>query len=352
MTVLFAVFLYAAAALCIFLLLLNRYLILLPDGPGKTRRMLTVFACLVSGAVVSAALLPLRPFVYVPATILGAILLGEMWRAALRHRYRGSKPIGSAVHDIRFTAPVTTTQLACHRFEVSVPHWRGERLRIAHLSDLHVHAGLPEDYYHAAFEAAQERAPDLVCITGDFVSHADDVDLLSRVLRPLGTLGCFAVLGNHDYWVGPEPIREVLRERGIRLLTNETARIMVGDRHVYVAGCDDPWGQAPWRGQDGDRHGEHALYVALSHTPDNIYKLARHSADIVFSGHCHAGQIRVPLAGSIVVPSIYGRRFDHGHFVVRGTHLFVASGVGTANPPFRVYCQPDIFIVDILPSCG
>jgi uncharacterized protein len=345
-----ALLLYAMAGFCLFLVLLNRYLILLPDGPGKRRRTLAAFAGLVGGGAAMALLLPLWPFICAPAVILAAILLGEIWRAVLMHRYRGSKPIGSAIHDIRLATPVTTTHLACHRFEIALPHWHGDRLRIAHLSDLHVHAGLPQDYYEAAFATAQGQAPDLACITGDFVSHADGVELLRKVLRPIGSQGTFAVLGNHDYWAGPDPVREALREQSIRLLTNETARIAIGDRHIALTGCDDPWGQAPQ--QAGDRYDERDLRIALSHTPDNIYKLARRRADVVFSGHCHAGQIRIPLAGSIVVPSVYGRRFDHGHFVVRGTHLFVASGVGTADPPFRIYCQPDVFIVDILPLRG
>jgi len=50
----------------------------------------------------------------------------------------------------------------------------------------------------------------------------------------------------------------------------------------------------------------------------------------------------------VVVPSAYGRRFDHGHFVVHGTHLFVVSGIGVIGPPFRVYCQPDIFVIDVV----
>jgi len=219
-------------------------------------------------------------------------------------------------------------------------------LRIVHLSDLHVHAGLPEDYFAAAFATAEGQAPDLVFITGDFISQEDGMDLLRKVLHPIGTMGTYAVLGNHDYWAGPDPVREVLRARGIRLLTNETVQIPVGDRHVALTGCDDPWGQAPWQAQ---RTGGN-LHLVLSHTPDNVYTLSRHSPDVVFSGHCHAGQVRIPFVGSIIVPSIYGRRFDHGHFVVRGTHLFVAGGVGTKLPPFRIYCQPDIFVVDILPT--
>ena len=86
--------------------------------------------------------------------------------------------------------------------------------------------------------------------------------------------------------------------------------------------------------------------LVLSHTADNIYALNRAGADAVFSGHYHAGQIRVPGLGSLVVPSMFGRRFDHGHFNVDGTHLFVTAGIGSA-PALRIYCKPDVYIVDI-----
>jgi predicted MPP superfamily phosphohydrolase len=49
----------------------------------------------------------------------------------------------------------------------------------------------------------------------------------------------------------------------------------------------------------------------------------------------------------VIVPSRFGRLFDHGHFVVNGTHLFVSSGVGSATPALRFYCQPDIFVIDV-----
>ena len=60
-----------------------------------------------------------------------------------------------------------------------------------------------------------------------------------------------------------------------------------------------------------------------------------------------AARCEFPGWGALVVPSKYGRRFDHGHFVINGTHLFVTAGVGSAEPPLRLWCQPDIFIVDV-----
>ena len=89
------------------------------------------------------------------------------------------------------------------------------------------------------------------------------------------------------------------------------------------------------------------LALMLTHTPDNVYRLSRLGFAAIFAGHYHGGQIRIPGLGSLVVPSKYGRRFDHGHFVVNNTHLFVTAGVGSAEPPLRLWCQPDVFIVDV-----
>jgi hypothetical protein len=85
----------------------------------------------------------------------------------------------------------------------------------------------------------------------------------------------------------------------------------------------------------------------LTHTPDNLYALCDLGYAAIFAGHYHGGQIRLPGLGALVVPSRYGRRFDRGHFVMNGTHLFVTTGVGSAEPPVRLWCQPDVLIVDI-----
>ena len=64
--------------------------------------------------------------------------------------------------------------------------------------------------------------------------------------------------------------------------------------------------------------------------------------DAVFAGHYHGGQIRVPGIGALVMPSKYGRQYDGSHFVFDRTHLFVTAGIGSAEPPLRIWCLPDI----------
>ena len=128
-------------------------------------------------------------------------------------------------------------------------------------------------------------------------------------------------------------------------------RVPVGDgRHTLIVGCDSPWSSPTSPPIAWPAPGELALL--LTHTPDNVYRLSRLGYVVIFAGHYHGGQIRVPGLGSLVVPSKYGRRFDHGHFVVNNTHLFVTAGVESVEPPLRLWCQPDVFIVDVVGQYG
>ena len=90
--------------------------------------------------------------------------------------------------------------------------------------------------------------------------------------------------------------------------------------------------------------------IGLSHSPDNVFDFARSGAFAVFSGHLHAGQIRIPLFGPAAVPSLYGRCFEHGQYRVEETRLFVSAGLGNTFPSFRFCCRPDFFLVDLIPA--
>ena len=344
---LISVMLFVGAAFCLFLILLNRVLILLPDSRMKPALILSVFGMFTGLGLLAGVFLASPRWLILPIGCFCFVLIGEGRRLFIRRSCRGTPPVDSTPHQIDITNPITTTDLVVHRYHVPHRKWHGPPLRIVHLTDLHVHPGLPREYYQRVFSVAEEMDADIAVLTGDFVSSIAGLPMLREVLRPIAKLATFAVLGNHDYWVDAEAVRGVVRACHLQLLTDETQEIVFGANKIAVTGYDYPWG-ANARSMPSFQD-EDALGVVLSHTPDNIYRLSASSADLVFSGHFHAGQLRLPILGPIVIPSVYGRRFDHGHFVVDDTHLFVASGVGSANPPLRVFCQPDIFTVEIEP---
>jgi len=337
--------LYGVAGVALFLLLMNRCLLLLEDSRWKTLLMFSTGAVLVGGSLYWGFIAQHPLWMTIPLLIFAVLLIGELRELFLRHIHRGSPPIQTAPHRVQLTVPITTMDLIVHHYQVPHPSVT-QPLRIVHITDMHVDQRFPRDYYQKALSTAEAYKADIAVFTGDFISHIKALPCLSEILRPIATTASFAVLGNHDYWVAPEAIADELRKAGLQLLTNETRILSLAGQDIAVTGYDYPWGT---REKTIPRESRGLLHVVLTHTPDNIYRLAEGNVDMVFAGHYHAGQVRLPLRGSFIVPSLYGCRFDHGHFVLGKTHLFVASGIGASYPPVRIYCQPDIFVVDIIP---
>jgi predicted MPP superfamily phosphohydrolase len=339
--------LYGAAGCAVCVMLFSRGSMLMRYGGLKTRLSGAAYILIASGLFIIGFFAYSPPWIFIPGAVLAFILVGETRMIFSRRANVASSPIDSIPHQVPLMNPITTTDLMAHRYKVFHPKWSGKPFRIVQITDLHVHTDLPLEYYREAIGIAARAKPDLAIFTGDFITKFSSLPKLKLVLRPVARVANLAVLGNHDYWVNPEAIRAAVQESGLRLLSNETITLNIDGRCVAVTGYDYPWGtnekSVPAR-SDG------LLHLVLSHTPDNIYRVAGSSANIMFSGHYHAGQIRLPVLGSIIIPSVYGRRFDHGHFIVNGTHLFVASGVGAVHFPVRIYCQPDIFVVDIFPE--
>lgn len=337
--------LYAAAGLGLFLILLNRTLIQMRDGKVKGLATLVTFVIIPLGAGLIGFSMGPSPWTMLPILIIAGIAVGEVRRIVIRRQFRGMQPVvdGSTRQSLRRI--LTTTDLVTARYTITLDGWSGHRLRVAHLSDFHVGASLPLSYFERAIEKANEANPDLVFLTGDFVAAHRHTSHLPGLLAGLHSrYGIYAALGNHDYWAGAEEIARIVNDGGAHLLRNANYRIQIeGVGSILLGGCEIPWNTSQWQ-PPSIQPGELAL--ALSHTPDNIYRLSDEGWHVVFGGHYHGGQIRLPYLGPLVVPSRYGRRFDWGHFIVDGTHLFVSAGVGTASSA-RIYCPPDIFIVDI-----
>jgi hypothetical protein len=336
---------YLAAGGCIFVYLMNRYFIAMARGWGKNPTIALVsFATLLLPAAAGWLIDgPLRPAF--PAIVFTAAIAGEVHRLAIRRRHRGVRPVASGNGRVDLLRPFTTTDLAVTHYAIVVPGWAGPRIRIAHVTDFHASPSLPSSFYRNALELAAQAKPDFLFVTGDFVSDERNLPILEEALpAAAGVARRIAVLGNHDYWADPEEVARVVRAAGFDLLSNDHRVFEFGAGRAVVCGCDDPWGPARWTKppvSNGD------LFLVLSHTPDNIYELNRAGAHAVFSGHLHAGQFRIPWLGAVAVPSLFGRRYDHGHFNVEGTHLFVSAGIGANFPPIRVYCPPDLFVVDV-----
>jgi len=313
---------------------------------GAARSALTVlgFVLIAGSACFAMRTLRRSRFRYLPLLVLAVIALREGRRHVLRRQYAASAPIRRVGPAQSLSRPVTTTDLAVSYYQLASRKLTTDRLRIVALTDLHVSPALPAEYFDHVRTLVAAQDPDLILLTGDYVSLPQNIELLARLFaRPWPSrFGAFAVLGNHDFWTDAPRVRETLSAGGVTLVENGCWHLPSDVGKVAICGTDAPWGPELTAALDRSE-----LNVVLSHTPDNVYRLAEQGASLVFAGHTHGGQIRLPGVGSIVVPSRNGRMFDEGHFRVDGVDLFVSSGVGADDPPLRVYCQPEIFVVDL-----
>ena len=225
------------------------------------------------------------------------------------------------------------------------PAWDG--LSILHLTDLHFHDGLDRKFSQAVLDRCLEwDTPDLLCITGDIV----DSDFHHRWIIPLlGRLrwkeaGMF-ILGNHDTWYNTEQIRRRFHRLGMHNLGNAWKQLTVRGEPLVAVGYEAPWFK-PEPNMDGcparlPTADDKMFRLCLSHSPDSIQWARRHKVDLMLAGHVHGGQIRLPLFGSLFVPSRYSRRFDCGTFSEGSTVMHVGRGL-SGKHLLRLNCRPEV----------
>ena len=241
----------------------------------------------------------------------------------------------------------------------TIPGARGLRnpIRILHLSDLHASFLVPMPLIEQAIAMGLEQRPDIICVTGDFISYRGDFDpehyihLLSRLSRAAPT---YAVLGNHDggAWAAPRLgypehriVEEMLARSGIRLLHNRPETIRIGNSDLAVVGVGDLWNnEIDTRAAFSGVH-PRTPTLLLSHNPDSKEVLANVPWDVMLCGHTHGGQVLIPFMGPQYAP-VADRRFTAGLRGWRGRQIFVTRGVGSIGA-VRFRCRPEVSILTL-----
>jgi predicted MPP superfamily phosphohydrolase len=211
-------------------------------------------------------------------------------------------------------------------------------LQIVQLSDFHFARSFERRFFEHVVDACRGWGADLLFVTGDIVDHDDVIEWIEPVLAPLeARLGKFAVLGNHDQMHQPDEVARELARAGFTVLEGRWTTVACDGSTIAIGGTSAPWGPAP----DPAALPRADLRMLLSHSPDLLYKARDWGVDLMFSGHNHGGQIRLPLVGAVFVPSLYSRRFDRGFFRSEGTLLYVNEGIAGMHP-VRYGCPPEI----------
>ena len=224
--------------------------------------------------------------------------------------------------------------------------------RIVQLSDIHL-LEFTEDWYLEKMVAEiNALAPDLVLLTGDFVSRSlkslssswKAAGVCAEILSTLKAPQRFAVLGNHDVAVGAEHVIEPLKAHGTPVLVDRFFPIERGSDRFWLAGADNASLTLPNLNRavpDDPR----APVVLMVHEPDFADHVVRHPRfpliDLMLSGHSHGGQIQLPFLGPLILPPM-GQKYYEGLYRFEHMQLYVNRGIGTTGLPFRLNCIPEL----------
>lgn len=234
----------------------------------------------------------------------------------------------------------------------------GQPIRILHLSDFHASDVVSYDFIEAAVKTGLEQQPDLIFLTGDFITwKLENADRYCSILTRLSDAApTYACIGNHDggKWAGSshgyptfELVAQLLRNSNVALLVNERQTAIIRGQSIDVVGLGDIWSQdaKPELALTATRAEQRPVLV-LSHNPDSKVLLQDYDWDVMFCGHTHGGQLIVPLLNYRPFLPIRDKCYAEGLLLYSGRQIHVTRGVGNLHG-MRFNCRPEVSLLDV-----
>ena len=231
--------------------------------------------------------------------------------------------------------------------------------RIAQISDLHnAEFGKENKKLLSLLETCE---PDIILLTGDLVdSRNTDIEVaISFSKKATAIAPTYYVSGNHEARIDEyKDLIEGLENAGVQVLRNESVLLEQSGENICVAGMEDQSFVTDYLFGDSETvtkdvlseliSDEDVFTILLSHRPELFDAYVECKADLVFSGHAHGGQFRLPFIGGIVAPNQgLFPEYDAGQFKEGSTNMIVSRGIGNSILPFRVNNRPEIVLVEL-----
>ena len=231
--------------------------------------------------------------------------------------------------------------------------------RIAQVSDLH-----NKDFgegYGKLLTLLSQINPDIIVVTGDLIdSRQTDLDVALEFAWQAGKIACvYYVSGNHEARVPEyEDLKIGLVKAGAVILENQKVQITREGESITLMGIDDPSFQEDYLFGDAEGVARQAISdlqnesdgytILLSHRPELFDTYVDSGVDLVFSGHAHGGQFRLPIVGGLVAPNQgLFPEYDAGQFTRENTTMLVSRGVGNSIIPVRFNNRPEIVVAQL-----
>jgi uncharacterized protein len=219
--------------------------------------------------------------------------------------------------------------------------------RLVQISDIHLDGWMNRTRLEEIIQQVNAQRPDLVVITGDFISHPADhheTDLAAALSQVQARFGSAAVLGNHDHWTDPQMVRRALKTSDVRDLSNSYFTLESGGAQLHIAGVDDVVERLDRLDIVLGSLPETGSAILLAHEPDyaNV-SAASGRFDLQLSGHSHGGQVVLPVIGAPILPPL-GRLYPSGLYQVGAMYQYTNRGLGVTGLHLRLNCRPEVTV--------
>lgn len=222
-----------------------------------------------------------------------------------------------------------------------------EDYRIINISDIHLGQWITPEHLEGVVDLVNQQEPDLIAITGDFVSYifdevAEDLESSLNKLKPKDA--SVATLGNHDHWLGAHKLRSILKRCDIIDVSNDVYTLKRGKAQLNIAGVDSVMLNKNRLDLVMDKLPKDGPAILLAHEPDFAdisSTTGRFSLQI--SGHSHGGQFVIPGLGTIIRGPHFVK-YPLGKYQVKDMVQYTSRGLGTNIFWFRINCDPEITV--------
>ncbi len=232
--------------------------------------------------------------------------------------------------------------------------------KIVHLSDLH------SKYFgnnqNNLVKRVKKENPDLIVFTGDLIDSKryDEKPSLILMEKLVQVAPVYYVTGNHEWWSGKfNSLEDKLKNIGVQVMRNTTEEITNGTDKIQIIGIDDPANVKESNAEsattkenitnsiEGLEEGEN-FQILLSHRPEMFSLYSEYEFDVVFSGHAHGGQLRIPFVGGLIAPNQgLFPKYTSGKYNSENTTMIVNRGLGNSIIPLRILNRPEIVVVTL-----
>jgi predicted MPP superfamily phosphohydrolase len=266
---------------------------------------------------------------------------------------------GIALPTAAYAQFIEPHRISLTRLELRIPRLGDafDGFGIAQLSDFHCGPYTGASEILASVAAVNSLAPDIVVLTGDFITASYEKSVTDRTYTDAAqcaqflsglhaTHGVYGCYGNHDCAFNANYLDDVFSSYRMRLFRNANMVIERNGQRLWLASLDDALCGTPDFGiaLKGIPAGD--PIVLLAHEPDLADEAARYPIAVQLSGHSHGGQIRLPLIGSLYLPPL-ARKYPYGYYQVGNLHLYTNRGIGTIDLPYRFNAPPEVTLVTL-----